>query len=186
MRDSPAGRGRLRSSVEPCGRGWGSHASADRLRMLSVAHVRPKERFNVGGTGIQRCRSFHWAQLSKRNFGLQVKLPNRVRYRTSICRSRKYRGPLTGRQPIWQFTAAVSPHVVQVQGRSSGEGVTVRPRSRSTIRPGTEPTGVSLWSCQGTDAVPGVARVRKVLRESLVVCGGSGQAASSSRMVRRL
>ncbi len=51
---------------------------------------------------------------------------------------------------------------------------------------GTKPPAMSLWSCQGTDAVPGVARVRKVLRESLVVCGGSGQAASSSRMVRRL
>ena len=33
---------------------------------------------------------------------------------------------------------------------------------------------------------PGCGPGAKVLRESLVVCGGSGQAASSSRMVRRL
>ena len=43
---------------------------------------------------------------------------------------------------------------------------------------------VPLWSCQSTDAVPGMARVRRVLRES--GCRTAGQAASSRRMVRRL
>ena len=41
---------------------------------------------------------------------------------------------------------------------------------------------VPLWSCQSTDAVPGLARVRRVR----CVSEGWSQAASSRRMVRRL
>lgn len=53
--------------------------------------------------------------------------------------------------------------VVNASAFDRGEGDPLRARRTGAV---------SLWSCQGTDAIPGIARVRKVLRESVV--GGPG------------